>query len=153
MELRELVKGALIAGAGMIDRALADLSEEEAAQRPHGLTPIVWQVGHLTVSEARMVHQLTGAELALPEKYKDLFEYGTSGEGPFPPLAEVREYFTRGQQELLKAADGDLSRAVDGGRLYSTVAGALMFADRHRWYHIGKIMTLRGLLQKPRLLG
>jgi len=68
LELRELVKGALIAGAGMIDRALADLSEEEAAQRPHGLTPIVWQVGHLTVSEARMVHQLTGAELALPEK-------------------------------------------------------------------------------------
>ena len=153
MELRELVKGALLAGTGMLDRTLADLSEEEAARRPQGLTPIVWQVGHLAFHEARLAKQLTGAEIALPETYKDLFEYGSSGEGPFPPLAEVREYFAKGQQELLKAADGDLSRAVDGGRLYSTVAGALMFADRHRWYHIGKIMTLRGLLQKPRLLG
>ena len=153
MELRELVKGALIAGAGMIDRALADLSEEEAAQRPHGLTPIVWQVGHLAVNEARLVRQLAGVEIPLPANYAAIFDYGTSGEGPLPPLSEVHGYFTKGHEELLKVVDSDLSRPVDGGRLYSTVAGALMFADRHRWYHIGKIMTLRGLLQKPRLLG
>lgn len=153
MDLRQLIVEALSAGAGMLERTLGDLSEEEAAQRPQGLAPIVWQVGHLTVSEARMVQELTGADIALPENYKALFEYGTSGEGSLPPLEEVRGYFSKGQQALLQAADGDLARAVDGGPFYSTVAGALLFVDRHRWYHIGKIMTLRGLLHKPRLLG
>ncbi|HLT58638.1 MAG: DinB family protein [Limnochordales bacterium] len=153
MDVQELLKQALTGGAGMIDRAVSDLTEEEAAQSPHGLAPIVWQVGHLAVSEARLVQQLLGVEVELPASYGDLFPFGSSGTGSFPPLAEVRENFTRVHQQLLKAAEGDLARAVDGGQLYSTAAGALMFADRHRWYHIGKIMTLRSLLGKPRLLG
>lgn len=153
MDLRPMIMEALVAGAGMLERTLEDLTEEEAAQRPHGLTPIVWQVGHLTVSEARMVEELTGADFTLPENYQALFDYGTSGEGSLPSLAEVRENFAKGQQALLQAADGDLARAVDGGPFYSTVAGALLFVDRHRLYHIGKIMTLRSLLHKPRLLG
>ena len=27
------------------------------------------------------------------------------------------------------------------------------FSNNHRWYHIGKITTLRALLGKPRLFG
>ena len=152
MDVRALVKQALAGGMGLMERALADLSEEEAAQRPHGLAPIVWQVGHLAASEARLIKNLSGVDVSLPANYGELFARGSSGEGPFPPLSEVRAAFARGQEELLKIAEGDLSRAVDGGPLYSNVAGALFFADRHRWYHLGKIMTLRGLLGKPRLL-
>lgn len=153
MELRELLKHALAGGAGMIKHTISDLSEEEAAQRPHGLSPIVWQVGHLAVTEARLVQELLGVEVELPASYGHLFPYGSSGDGPLPPLSEVSEAFERVHEQLLKATDEDLSRAADGGRLYSTVGGALLFADHHRWYHIGKIMTLRGLLGKQRLLG
>ena len=136
-----------------MERALDDVTEEEATQRPQGLAPIVWQVGHLVISEAGLIKNISGVDMALPENYSHLFASGTSGEGSFPPLAEVRDAFARSQQELLRIAQGDLGRAVDGGRFYSNVAGALLFADRHRWYHIGKIMTLRSLLGKPRLLG
>ncbi|HEY8418750.1 MAG TPA: hypothetical protein VIK93_12035 [Limnochordales bacterium] len=44
--------------------------------------------------------------------------------------------------EILSVEQG-CSEYVDGGRLYSTVAGALMFADRHRWYRIGKMTSQR----------
>mgnify|MGYP001070472502 CR=1 FL=1 len=153
MDVQELVKGALIAGARMLENAIKDVTDEEAAQRPQGLAPIVWQVGHLAVSEAGIVKQLTGEDVSLPDTYAQIFAFGTSGEANFPPLSEVREAFARTQKALLSIADGDLARPVEGDRFYSNVAAALLFADRHRWYHIGKVMTLRGLLGKPRLLG
>ena len=37
--------------------------------------------------------------------------------------------------------------------LWKNAAGLLGFANVHRWYHIGKINSLRALLGKPRALG
>lgn len=152
MNWNQVVRQQLMSGFALIEKSLADLSPEEAVQRPHGLTPIVWQVGHLALTDARITKQLSGGDLLVPEDYEKLFARGTSGEGSFPPLSSVLEAFRRVQEKLLQLAEEDLARPAEGGPFYSTVGEALLFLDKHRWYHIGKIMTLRGLLNKPQLL-
>ena len=147
--MREALKNQLTFTAESVEQALADLSTEEAAARPHGLTPIVWQVGHMAYYDALLVQEVVGGALLVPETYKELFRQGSTGDGPLPPLYEVRAAFERAHQGLLRLAEGDLDQPVDGGNEYNTVGSALAFMNIHRGYHIGKIFTLRALLGKP----
>ncbi|MBO8141925.1 MAG: DinB family protein [Firmicutes bacterium] len=152
MSLNELVRWDIENTGRMVDLVLQDVTPEEAVKRPSGLAPVVWQLGHLAVADGAIAQALSGDDGLVPDRYKGLFARGTAGDGPFPPLAEVKDVFARIQARLLELAGGDLERPVDGGRLYATAGQALLFANRHRWYHIGKIMTLRALLDKPRLM-
>jgi len=149
--VREIIKEQLNFTFQQLEGALSGVSEEEGAARPQGLAPIVWQVGHTAYYDAWLVELAIGGPLLVPAHYAELFQQGSTGDGPLPSLAEVRAAFRRAHEGLLQLADGDLNRPAVSGSEFSTVGGGLIFINVHRGYHIGKVFTLRALLGKPLL--
>jgi hypothetical protein len=130
----------------------ADLTDEEANRVVAGLTPIIWQAGHVVLTEAGYAKR-GGAPVELPPSFETLFKMGTGGQAKYPPLAEVRQAFETTHQALLKiAASGNLATPTEAPS-YSNVGEMLVGANVHRAYHIGKMTTLRALLEKKRLFG
>lgn len=149
MDMRELFRTQLESSGRTMLSVTKDVTEEEAVRRPHGLAPIVWQVGHVTYYDALLISDVLGGEPDVPEEYAELFKQGSSGEGDFPPLADVRAVAESVQAKFLDLVDVDPFQELDGAPLYSNVGGALMFTHTHRGWHTGKIMTLRALIGKP----
>jgi uncharacterized damage-inducible protein DinB len=152
MTTRDVLLYGLSATHARLLRCLEDLSDDDARRTPHGLSPVVWQAGHIALTDAALARRADG-RTEPPAGYEALFAMGTGGPAAYPPLAEVRDALNRGQQRL-----EEIARTVDPGarvdaRHYSTVGEMLAFATYHRGYHVGKITTLRALLGKPRLFG
>ncbi len=149
----ELLRRFLELSAKRIDESVADLQPSDWVARPQGLAPIIWQLGHLALSDLLLLKR-AGEEVEVPAGYEQLFGRGTGGGGPFPPSDEVQQAFRRARDGLMRLAEGDLARpARSPTGLYETVGGGLAMSLYHHGYHHGKIMTLRALLGKPRLLG
>ena len=139
-----------------VQQCLADLSADEARRSPLlRLSPVVWQVGHVTFYDALYVDRagVGPAVPAIPNEYEQLFKAGTGGQAEYPPIDQVWKVFDRTNAALQAIAQrGDLAKPVEG-QLYTDVGGMLFFACVHRNYHIGKMATLRALLGKPILFG
>lgn len=137
-------------------QCLADLSADEARRLPlPRLSPVVWQVGHLTFYDALYAERAGVGHVmrAIPPEYERLFTIGTGGEAKYPPIDQVGKLFDRTHAALLTIArSADLAKPVEG-QMYKDVGGMLFFACGHRNYHIGKMATLRALLDKPILFG
>lgn len=150
--MRDLIVYGLETTFTRAKRCVEDVTDEEAGTRPHGLTPIIWQFGHIASADAGYLYR-AGGRIEVPSTYRDLFGTGTGGDAPYPPLAELRRLFEDVQRELLQAArTADLSLPIEG-QSYHTVGEVLLFPMYHRGYHIGKMTTLRALVEKPRLFG
>jgi hypothetical protein len=134
-------------------RCLEDLTEDEARRSPtDGLSPIVWQVGHLAYYDA-VFARLVDGRAAAPNGYEALFKAGTGGKAAYPSLHDVQKALDSGQEALVTVArSADPAMALDHPR-YHNVGEMITFAIYHRGYHIGKINTLRALLHKARLFG
>ncbi len=133
-------------------RCVDDVGDEEARQSLHGLSPIIWQLGHLALADEGFLKR-TGRSAEVPTSYRELFATGTGGNADYPPLAEVRSVFEAGNRALEEAVRTvDPAQAVDA-RNYKTLGEMLVFAAYHRGYHIGKMTTLRALIGKLRLFG
>jgi hypothetical protein len=132
-------------------QSLEDVTEAEAQRAPvAGLSPIIWQAGHLALADFDFARRADGT-LTAPAGYAGLFKPGpgTGGERAYPSLTEVKDVLRRAQQTLEGIArTADLNAAIDTPN-YKTVGEMLVFVQYHRGYHIGKIMTLRALLKKP----
>ena len=157
MDTRSLIQNSLGASHQIVKQTLSEVSDEEARRMPDAtLSPIVWQLGHLAVSNMNFI-QRAGATsaTALPERYPGLFKTGTGGTADYPSLTEVVKAFDDSHDALMRvAAEVNLEAPNEGPRgLWSDVAGAFAFSNVHRWYHIGKVASLRALLGKPRLFG
>jgi uncharacterized damage-inducible protein DinB len=152
VEPKDLLRYALEATRDRVIRCLEDLSEEEARRVVQGLSPVVWQVGHLAQADGVLLRR-AGAPAPVPEAYAALFGPGTGGQADYPPLSQVRTVFETTHEALLRLLDGAaLERPVDAPH-YRSVGEMLAFSAYHRGYHIGKMATLRALLGKPRLFG
>src|SRR3989442_7244815 len=68
-------------------RCVEDLSDGEAAQTPNSLTPIIWQLGHLALSDGGFL-RLAGGTSPAPELFKGRFQTGSGGPAGYPPLGE-----------------------------------------------------------------
>jgi len=139
-----------------VRQCIADLSRDEAHRSPlPRLSPVVWQIGHLAFYDARFADQagLARAVPPIPEDYERLFKVGTGGPAEYPPIDQVWKTFDGTHGALLTAAESaDLATPVEG-HMYQDIGGMLMYASVHRAYHIGKMTTLRALLNKPVLFG
>jgi len=150
---RILLSGMLDGTFARAQRVLTDVSEEDARVRPQGLSPVVWQAGHITLTDARSVVR-SGVPLEIPASYPGLFDTGTGGDAGYPPLATIVAFLTDVNSEMRRLAlEADLNKQVEGSRSYASVGEALAFLLYHRGYHVGKIATLRALLGKPRVFG
>jgi hypothetical protein len=153
MDIVTTVRSQLQVTHERVKRCLGDLSEEEARRSPlPRLSPVVWQVGHLAFVDA-LFAQKAGAAYTIPKDYERLFKMGTGGQAEYPPVAHVGKTFDETHAMLLKVADStDLAAPVES-HAYTNIAGMLIFACYHRGYHVGKMTSLRALLEKPILFG
>ena len=132
-------------------RTLEDLSEEELQRSPTGgLSPVIWQVGHIAATDAYFA-RMCGADAAVPEEFAGLFGRNSGGPRPYPQLADVKPVYSAGQQTLeTLTRSAEMGRAIES-KNFKTVADALSFNCFHRGYHIGKICTLRALMGRQPL--
>jgi DinB family protein len=152
-DLPAIVRMQLQRGYERVQKCLADLSEDETRRSPFPrLAPVVWQVGHLTFYDS-LFGQRAGRGRPAPDGFEPLFKAGTGGPADYPPIGQVWEAFDRANSTLLEIAGiVDLTRPVEGP-MYANVGEMLIYASVHRGYHIGKMTTLRALLNKPILFG
>jgi hypothetical protein len=163
MDDRALLQHQLTVSQQILKRSLHGISEEEARSTPNSLSPIVWQAGHIALGDFGFARGdlgfVVGADVApagiLPDNSAALFKTGTGGAAAYPPFGDVVGSVDASHDALVRAvAEADLSTPNKGpGGLWNTRAEAFAFAVTHRWYHVGKINTLRALLGKPRLFG
>ncbi len=156
MDVRAAIQFQLQRTHERVQQCLADLSADEARRSPLPLlSPVVWQVGHVTFYDA-LYGERAGvghAVPAIPHEYEHLFKAGTGGQAEYPPIDQVDKVFDRTNTALQTIArSADLAKPVEG-QMYKDVGGMLIFACVHRNYHIGKMATLRALLDKPVLFG
>lgn len=150
---RTLLEWVLAKTAERVMRSISDVSQEEAAARPQGLTPIIWQLGHVLLTEAFILRRF-GQTVDLPPEYDTLFAMGSGGEADYPSIDEIRPLLGAINERLCGlAASAPFDQPLEGSKVYGTVGEALAFMPHHRGYHVGKITTLRGLLGKSRLFG
>ncbi len=140
--------------AWLFERALAGLTDEEAARRhlERGNT-IQWIAGHLTVSRYSIA-SLAG----LPDEppFGGAFARGAPLGEPasYPPLSAILEQWrtvgNRVAERLPALTDADLDalapvRLPIGDR---TILGGFAFLALHETYHVGQLGYLRRLLGK-----
>lgn len=149
MDMRGYVTHVLAITHERLHDAIRDVPEADARRLLAGrLTPIVWQVGHLAVVDGNYVRR-AGGDSPVPADYTGLFKQGTGGEADYPALAEVWNVFDAAHRALVDRAGAvDYATPVDAPA-YKTIGEMLVYASYHRGYHLGKVMTLRGLLGKP----
>jgi len=154
---RALIQQQCAASHQIVKYCLADLSDEEARRMPNAtLSPVVWQVGHLALTNLGFLKRADIVPAtALPESYTALFDTGTGGNADYPPLGTVVKAFDDSHEALMRGVAGaNLGTPNEGPLgLWKNLAEMLAFSNTHRWYHIGKITSLRALLGKPRLFG
>ena len=156
MDDRALIQQQLALSHRLLKHSLTDISEEEAHRMPApGVSPIVWQVGHVAYVNFSFALGPGGARDRAPESYPGLFATGTGGLAGYPPFGEVVTELNDSHTALLaKVAEADLTTPSDGPfGAWKNFAEMYAFANNHCWYHIGKINTLRALLGKPRVFG
>ncbi len=160
MDDRALIQHQLATSHQIVKNCLGDVTEAEASKLPEAiLAPVVWQVGHLAFSNKTFIERAgVSPATALPERYAALFKTGTGGAADYPPLSEVVKAFDETHEALARAvAEAKLETPIEvppgRPRVFTNLGEMFSFADAHRWYHIGKITSLRALLGKPRLFG
>lgn len=157
MDDRSLLQQQLAVSHQIVKQCLGDISDDEARRMPNPtLSPIIWQVGHLAVTNARFIERAGAAPAtSVPANYPDLFKTGTGGKVAYPSMEAVVGAFDTTHGALMRAvAEARLDAPNDGPRgLWKNQAEMFGFSNTHRWYHIGKINSLRALLGKPRLFG
>lgn len=153
MDARGYVTHLLNLSHSRVREAIDGVSDTEARRVLAGkLTPIVWQVGHLALVDSTYVGR-SGGESPVPARYTELFKQGSGGEQNYPSLSEVWNVFDTTHRALADRAAGaayetPVPPSVTAPPAYKTVGEMLLYASYHRGYHIGKIMSLRGLLGK-----
>src|SRR2546428_6528557 len=85
VDSRDVIRFGLTASFTRTQRCVEDVSDGEAAQTPNNLTPIVWQLGHLALSDGGFL-RLAGGTSPAPELFKGLFKTGSGGPADHPPL-------------------------------------------------------------------
>jgi hypothetical protein len=124
---------------------------------------VAWQVGHLSLSEARIILQRicnrpTG-DAGLPDSYVTLFgrlSVAETDPADYPSAAEIRAVFDRvheaGLRALKEVSDNDLDSIASGPphRLCRTKAEFLRWMGHHEMLHTGQIGLIRRMLgHKP----
>ncbi len=157
MDNRTLLQQQLGVSHQIVKHCLSDISDDDSRRMPNAtLSPVIWQLGHLALTHVNFIRRANVTPtISLPENYPDLFKTGTGGKADYPPLDAVARAFDDTHEALMRVvAEVKLDTPNEGPRgVWNDLAEMFGFSNTHRWYHIGKINTLRALLGKPRLFG
>lgn len=149
MSNKEILKKYYTGTQGRVMKLTLDSGPDQLVERPGNLAPILWQVGHISISEAGIMGSL-GHKVNYDKGIAKVCSNGTNGEGPFPEKEEVFKYFEETQREILSLCEEDLTAPLNPANKYfgENWGEVLTFMYGHRNYHIGKISSLITLTKK-----
>ena len=140
----------------LFHKTLADLTPEQAMERPNGANPILWIAAHTVAVRAGFARGL-GASVDLP--WAKLFPRGgeVKDESAWPSLDQVRAAWDQVHEafmsrvESLTAEQVAASTPIPG--LDDTLLGSLGLAALHDAYHVGQLAAARRRHGLDRLVG
>jgi len=152
MEARTLLQKQLAGSPQVIRYSLGEILDQDARHAQHDALA-EHLAGRPSRARKRQLPQAGGRNGVGADYYTELFKGGSGGEAAYPPLEQVVRVFDDTHGALVTAA-ADLDAANEGPRgLWKNLGGMFTFVNVHRWYHTGKITSLRALLGSPRLFG
>jgi hypothetical protein len=160
MDTPDLLADALQRSLQLVKNTLADFSEADMLVRPApGANHAAWQLGHLALSEARMLGAASpGTTVELSAGFADAFSRKTSTSddaAAFPKKAEIIETFAKVRLAAVEWARGlsaaDLDRpSPEGVRGFAPTIGAMAtMLPEHTAMHLGQFQVIRRVLGKP----
>lgn len=147
---------------GQIQKASADIPEEQMREQPHGVNPPVWILGHL-VTTMNTVLKLIGQPTVGPEEYRTWF--GPNSKLDALPaqlptkaqlLGQISELSERVLVELPKLSDDDLNKPNATGfrpeqlPTMRDVFEVLLLT--HPMLHVGQLSVWRRLQNLPQFI-
>ncbi len=157
----ELLVVELNSSAQMVKMTLGDFTDAEMMVRPApGANHPLWQLGHLTGSEAYMMNQVKpGAMPELPAGFDDRFDnknnksdapksYGATRQELLDTFAKVRAG-TIALIQSLKPEDLDKPSPNTFGGMCSTIGSLLSLVSSHTVMHLGQMQVARRKVGKP----
>ncbi|GAB2776670.1 DinB family protein [Rhabdobacter roseus] len=135
-------------------RAIETLSDEQLNLTPAGFNNnIIWNVGHLVVTQQVIFYRLSGLELLVSKDWVDRYRRGTRPE----QTASTDEIAALKSQlmELIGVAEQDYQKGCFGtfqpytvsyGAQLESIEDAMLFNNVHEGLHLGCILSLKKLV-------
>ncbi len=117
------------------------LTDAQLWSRPHGLTPVGFQLRHIAGSVERLTTYLRGEQLSSQQ-----LEAARNEMQPGPGRTELLEMVTRSlrdSEQVIRALDPATltdARAVGRKQLPTTVAGLVVHLAEHTQRHVGELI-------------
>ncbi|MHC4414045.1 MAG: DinB family protein [Planctomycetota bacterium] len=137
--------------------------EQWVYQASSGVNHILWNVGHIAVSDMSFMAAIGGSTPAVPERYNEMFGMNSDPKpslDAYPGPTEVVEVFHKVRGEFVNHLNGlsgeQLAATVESESLRQvvpTVAQIATFSVLHESTHAGQILIARKALGLPRVLG
>jgi DinB superfamily len=137
---------------GFVRRLTDDLSDEQLEAQPPGASNhVLWNLGHLAVTQQLLHYKLSGLPMYLPDEVVDGFRKGTSptdwNGSPPASTGEIREWLVELPERL--AEDHAAGRfetfheyPTSTGIVLHTLDEALAFNNFHEGIHAGIMIRL-----------
>ncbi|MFD1315326.1 DinB family protein [Namhaeicola litoreus] len=116
---------------------------------------IIWNIGHVLVTEQLLVYRLSGLELKIEESYVNMLRKGTSPLQDFTSsqIQYIKENLIRTVEITRKDYQSNLFRSYQSyptstGIVLNNVDEALQFNAFHEGIHLGVVLSLIKLTQK-----
>jgi hypothetical protein len=159
MKLVDHLVSSLKGNVNMLTMTLADFSDAELLQRPvPGANSGNWQIGHVILSEYRMMTAAGAKMPELPAGFAEKYGRDTAKNddaSAFLKKDELLAAFTKTRDASVAFAQGLNDEQLDAAapenirRLAPTVADLLGLLSGHVTMHIGQLQVLRRKLSKP----
>lgn len=150
MSAESLLRSVQIARTYM-QQKVDDLAEPQLLEVPGGAgNNVLWNVGHIVLSNDRMLYGPSGAATPVPETWENWFKAGSSPADwdETPPVAEVLDQFhTQAARIAEDYKNGTFASfkplELIPGLTLQSVEDALGFCVLHEGAHIGIVIGLR----------
>ncbi|GAC1463837.1 MAG: DinB family protein [Isosphaeraceae bacterium] len=162
MQVKDAILTTLAMSERVQDRYLADLSDADLLVRPvEGQNHIAWQLGHLILSEHRMLEGIKpGSSPALPDHFEEAHgrdEESTRADDPgrFLPKEKYLELFqaqraaTKSVLAAMSDTDLDAPAPESLRQMVPTAGATLVLIGTHTLMHVGQFVSVRRKLKKP----
>ncbi len=160
MNARDAIKMSLTSTQEMVQKYLADLSDEDLLVHPvPAANNIAWQMGHLITAEAWMGGMIPGTKYPeLPANIASQADGKTANATPpggYPKKAEYLDWFNKVRKITIDAVDRvsesdmDKPSPPDVAAWAPTLGHLLVLTSTHTMMHAGQFTVVRRALSKP----
>ena len=143
----------LSASRTMLTNVMSNLSKDELLKIPDGFNNnIFWHLGHIVVSQQRLIYSRSGLPINISNEYEENFKIGSSPKdwNTTPDFTEVKESLLSTVEKLKEDLKKDIFTnyeplTVSLGCTINTHLEALTYTTFHESEHIGNIKYMMKL--------